>query len=71
MSNCVNVKRNGRKLLTERIVQEFINNALKHGKAKNIRIEGSFNKRARKLEFKMSDDGHGFDTDKIKSGGMG
>ncbi|MCU0430053.1 MAG: PAS domain S-box protein [Cytophagaceae bacterium] len=54
-----------------RIIQEFINNSLKHGKAQNILVEGYYNKKGRILTFRLQDDGIGFEIDKAKSGGMG
>lgn len=48
-----------------RIVQEFINNAIKHGKAKNIRIEMSYTEKEDKLHLHFEDDGQGFELRNI------
>jgi signal transduction histidine kinase len=42
-----------------RIIQELINNSIRHGKAKNITINCLF--KNQKINFKYSDDGIGFD----------
>jgi len=54
-----------------RIAQESINNAVKHGKAKNIRI--SLKQGGDKVALSISDDGVGFapDAKKGPGGGMG
>lgn len=48
-----------------RIIQEIIQNALKHANAKNISI--SLNKYAKHLNLMIEDDGNGFDTTLQKS----
>jgi|KBSSwiS6_1023812.scaffolds.fasta_scaffold03951_3 PAS domain S-box-containing protein len=52
-----------------RIIQEFINNALKHSKADSLQIEFTCNKNSA-LIF-MSDNGVGFDLKKLHDRGMG
>jgi two-component system CheB/CheR fusion protein len=52
-----------------RIVQEAINNAVKHGKARRISI--SAKPAGEKIALTISDDGIGFSTGTKKSGGMG
>ena len=52
-----------------RIVQEFINNAIKHGEASKISIVLEVKKDYILLVFE--DNGKGFDTSKIKTDGMG
>ena len=52
-----------------RIVQEFIQNSLKHSNCKNINI--NISNTENELELQLSDDGNGFDIDNIKSNGIG
>jgi PAS domain S-box-containing protein len=52
-----------------RIVQEFVSNAIKHGKASKIDI--FFSRNARQARMILKDNGTGFDISKIRSGGMG
>ncbi|KAA3646853.1 MAG: hypothetical protein DWP98_10090 [Bacteroidetes bacterium] len=53
-----------------RIVQEVLNNALKHAEAKNITVQ--LNRLDEELSLTIEDDGKGFDVkSKMKSGGMG
>ena len=49
-----------------RIVQELINNSLKHSKAKNIHIELYLDKTQRKLKLLAEDNGVGFDYNEVK-----
>lgn len=49
-----------------RVIQEFINNAIKHGKASEIRISFYFNKQI--LRVKLSDNGKGFDNKRVGEG---
>ena len=49
-----------------RIIQESINNALKYADAKHITV--SFSSEGEQLVFKISDDGKGFDIQKIQMG---
>ncbi|EHQ27301.1 sensor histidine kinase [Mucilaginibacter paludis] len=50
-----------RELILFRILQEFINNTLKHARAKNLNIDLKY--QADKLLFKVEDDGIGFNLD--------
>lgn len=43
-----------------RITQEAVTNVLKHAKAKRVRVELNVN--AKKVQLRIVDDGHGFDT---------
>lgn len=52
-----------------RIVQEFIQNSLKHSKCKHIDI--SISDSTNELEMILKDDGKGFDFKNIKSNGIG
>jgi PAS domain S-box-containing protein len=52
-----------------RVIQEFISNAIKHGKAGKIDIAFSYTPAAAKILLK--DNGIGFEPDKVRSGGMG
>lgn len=49
-----------------RIIQEFVNNSMKHAEASVIEIKVSFSKRLVKIE--LSDDGVGFDEEKSLKG---
>jgi signal transduction histidine kinase len=53
-----------------RILQEACNNAVNHGKARNIFIELSTNEKKRTVQLSVSDDGKGMDVSK-ESGGRG
>jgi PAS domain S-box-containing protein len=52
-----------------RIVQEFINNALKHSQADSLKI--NFKSRKRSVLITLLDNGIGFDPAKLKNAGMG
>jgi signal transduction histidine kinase len=52
-----------------RIAQEAVNNAIKHGRAKNITI--SLNTQNNQVELTVQDDGCGFPKTQPKRGGMG
>jgi len=52
-----------------RIIQEFINNALKHSKADSLRIE--FRRKKKLALVSLIDNGIGFDLTKIRGQGMG
>ncbi len=54
------------KLSVLRIVQEDINNVIKHAKATELKINLSFN--SKKLRLKLTDNGKGFESKKIKKG---
>lgn len=55
-----------KKLMLYRIVQEGLNNTIKHAKAKNVTI--AFHQKNRGLELLIKDDGVGFDASKSASG---
>ena len=58
------------KLLAFRIVQEAINNAIKHGKARNINISLAYSKPT--VQVAIADDGKGFDESLMEtSKGLG
>ena len=52
-----------------RIAQEAVNNAIKHGRAKNITI--GLNTQNNQVELTVLDDGCGFPKNPVKSNGMG
>ncbi len=52
-----------------RIAQEAINNAIKHGKAKNIKV--SLKPAGDKMSLSVTDDGIGFSNESRKGSGMG
>lgn len=55
-----------------RVIQEFINNSIKHGKAKQIKIELGYQKKNKQIELLLKDDGRGFNTSKLNNRtGMG
>jgi signal transduction histidine kinase len=55
-----------------RIVQELVNNAIKHAQAKNLLVQLHQAERERLLAITVEDDGKGFDVASLKqSGGMG
>lgn len=59
--------KNDRALMVYRIVQELVNNAVKHAKATTIRVKLRWNPESLGLE--VSDDGIGFElNDKVRSG---
>jgi signal transduction histidine kinase len=59
--------KDGRALMVFRIVQELINNAVKHAKAKKIRVELNWN--TTDLVIEVADDGIGFKlNDKVRNG---
>ena len=49
-----------------RIIQEAIHNSLKYANAKRINVDVS--KKNSNVEFQISDDGAGFDLEKVKRG---
>jgi len=49
-----------------RVIQEFINNAIKHGEASEIKISFYFNKN--NLKLKLVDNGRGFDNKQMAEG---
>jgi len=57
-----------------RIVQEFINNSIKHGRATRITLKFNFGRDKDEVKIELKDDGKGFDKNKLYSGsgtGMG
>lgn len=54
-----------------RVVQEFINNSIKHGKAKYIGIQLKYNKAGKKIYILLKDTGKGFDMSKKNTSGLG
>lgn len=65
-SNHTNIVRNDKKeeAILYRIVQEFINNSIKHAKAKLIRIQLTHSTNS--LEFQMEDNGIGFEINAVQ-----
>ncbi len=57
------------KSILVRIVQEFLQNSLKHAQCKNISI--SLNENENKLQMQLQDDGKGFDINNILNKGIG
>ncbi|PWT74904.1 MAG: hypothetical protein C5B59_10075 [Bacteroidetes bacterium] len=58
---------NGQKLTLFRIIQEQVNNVLKHAQARNLIIELEMDEFENCIRLNISDDGVGFDPEKIKS----
>lgn len=56
-------------LLVYRIIQELLNNSLKHAQAKEILIQ--INTEDNELVIQYEDDGVGFDQNNLKRKGMG
>ncbi len=52
------------KIATFRIIQEALNNVIKHAEAKNVNIELDFEEKG--MRVNVRDDGRGFDLDRIK-----
>lgn len=59
----------GKKLVAFRIVQESLNNAVKHAQAKRININLEFSERL--VSIGISDNGQGFDMATKQKGGLG
>lgn len=59
----------GKKLVAFRIVQESLNNAVKHAQAKRININLEFSERL--VSIGICDNGKGFDAVNVKMGGLG
>ena len=60
------------KLMLFRIIQEQVNNVLKHSSARNLIIELILEESENRIELNITDDGKGFNTEKIKNQmGMG
>lgn len=58
----------GRRIMLFRMIQEVLNNALKHANAKHIHINMTT---ADRFNLSISDDGRGFDLEKVKANGKG
>ncbi|AEW02321.1 hypothetical protein A4D02_30945 [Niastella koreensis] len=56
-----------RKLMLFRIIQEQVNNVLKHAAAKNLVIELIADSEGHAIDLTISDDGKGFELDKVRS----
>ncbi|WP_207514827.1 PAS domain S-box protein [Longitalea luteola] len=56
-----------RKLMLFRIIQEQVNNVLKHASAKNLVIELIADSEGCAVDLTISDDGQGFELDKVRS----
>jgi signal transduction histidine kinase len=50
-----------KELMLFRIVQEFLNNSIKHSRAKNITLKITINKKSKVFTFSLKDTGIGFD----------
>jgi PAS domain S-box-containing protein len=55
-----------RKLMLFRIIQEQVNNVLKHASAKNLVIEMIADSEGHAVDLTISDDGKGFELDKVR-----
>ncbi|THU36953.1 PAS domain S-box protein [Niastella caeni] len=55
-----------RKLMLFRIIQEQVNNVLKHASAKNLVIELIVDSEGQAIDLTISDDGKGFELDKVR-----
>lgn len=62
-----NVLDEKRKLMLFRIIQEQVNNVLKHAAAKNLVIELIADSEGHAVDLTISDDGKGFELDKVRS----
>jgi signal transduction histidine kinase len=65
----LNIKNHEKALQAYRIVQEAVNNAVKHSQAKNIKIQ--MDEQNGEFRFMVQDDGKGFDASKNGHNGMG
>jgi PAS domain S-box-containing protein len=59
------------KLMLFRIIQEQINNVLKHSGANNLIIELILEETENSIELSITDDGKGFNPDKVSKKGLG
>src|SRR5258708_26385336 len=59
------------KLMLFRIIQEQINNVLKHSGANNLIIELILEETENSIELSITDDGKGFNPDKVRKKGLG
>jgi PAS domain S-box-containing protein len=56
-----------KKLMLFRIIQEQVNNVLKHSRAQNLIIELTLEEKANNIELNITDDGIGFNPENIKN----
>jgi signal transduction histidine kinase len=59
------------KLMLFRIIQEQVNNVLKHSGARNLIIQLILEERARRIDLSIMDDGKGFNPAKVGTKGLG
>jgi PAS domain S-box-containing protein len=59
------------KLMIFRIIQEQINNVLRHSGASNLLIELTLEEMTGRIELNMTDDGKGFNPEKVRKKGLG
>jgi PAS domain S-box-containing protein len=59
------------KLMIFRIIQEQVNNVLRHSGARNLLIELVLEETAGRIELNMTDDGKGFNPEKVRKKGLG
>jgi signal transduction histidine kinase len=59
------------KLMLFRIIQEQVNNVLKHSGARNLIIELTLAENERSIELSITDDGKGFNPEKVRKKGLG
>lgn len=62
----ISIKNKSLEVVLYRIIQEFINNTIKHACAKNIKIE--LYHRNNRITLVIQDDGKGFDIDQVSDG---
>jgi PAS domain S-box-containing protein len=59
------------KLMIFRIIQEQVNNVLRHSGARNLLIELTLEETTGRMELNMTDDGKGFNPEKVRKKGLG
>ena len=59
------------KLMLFRIIQEQVNNVMKHSGARNLIIELGLEKAENRIELNITDDGKGFDPGNVPNKGLG
>ncbi|MBS1604367.1 MAG: hypothetical protein JST42_17000, partial [Bacteroidetes bacterium] len=59
------------KLMLFRIIQEQTNNVLKHSGAVNLIIELTYEETENNIELSITDDGKGFNPEKVRKKGLG
>jgi PAS domain S-box-containing protein len=59
---------NQQKLMLFRIIQEQVNNVVKHAQAKNLFIELTMDLSQNRMNLRITDDGNGFDPENVKKG---